>query len=398
MRRRRKHAVTRFRIGWIPVLLTFVSVLVLLLAGAAFAGYRYENASSSRILPGVTVAGVNVGGMTREEAQKALDPISQSMLDQTVDLHVGDRTWTISAGTLGTKVAVKQAVSDALAVQDSFGWPSRLYHRLLHRPVERDISLSVSQNRNAIWEFAHEVASDVERPARDASIDFVDDEMVVSKSKPGASVQESKVRTALLKALQTGGTDVTAKVRPVAPAVTEDDLGMTILVRTTTNKLYLYDGTKLVKTYSVATGAPQYPTPHGHFEIINKRINPTWINPALDTWGKNEPAMIPTVAAMSEIDIPLATSKIMRPRRARPAGMVVARCHASSVCRSAGVRRIVREVLRPRAMQRPLRKERMEPFCAEALSSHVPERISVYAKPSKDTTKSCKKSNEYECP
>jgi lipoprotein-anchoring transpeptidase ErfK/SrfK len=115
----------------------------------------------------------------------------------------------------------------------------------------------------------------------------------VSKSKPGASIRESKVRTALLKALQTGKTDVNAKVLAVAPAVTEKDLGMTIVVRTTTNKLYLYDGVKLVKTYDVATGAPQYPTPHGHFEIINKRINPAWINPALDTWGKNEPAMIP---------------------------------------------------------------------------------------------------------
>jgi len=27
--------------------------------------------------------------------------------------------------------------------------------------------------------------------------------------------------------------------------------------------------------------------------IINKRVNPTWYNPAKDTWGKNEPDFIP---------------------------------------------------------------------------------------------------------
>ena len=53
------------------------------------------------------------------------------------------------------------------------------------------------------------------------------------------------------------------------------------------------------------------------------------------------------------IGTPSARSKIIRPRRARPAGVAVARCHARSVCRSAGVRRIVREVVRPRAIRRP---------------------------------------------
>ena len=56
----------------------------------------------------------------------------------------------------------------------------------------------------------------------------------------------------------------------------------------------LADGITLVKSYSVATGQLDlYPTPLGHFEIIAKRLNPTWYNPALDTWGKDEPAIIP---------------------------------------------------------------------------------------------------------
>src|SRR5262249_54782260 len=75
---------------------------------------------------------------------------------------------------------------------------------------------------------------------------------------------------------------------------------------------------------------------------------------------------------MWEIGIPSATSKIIRPRRARPAEMVVARCHASSVWRSVGVRRIVREVVRPRAIQRPHRKKNIGPLApcqrGEALS------------------------------
>ena len=70
--------------------------------------------------------------------------------------------------------------------------------------------------------------------------------------------------------------------------------------------------------------------------------------------------LIPPVAAASVIVTPSASSKIIRPRLARPAEMVVARCHARSVWRCAGVRRIVNKVLRPYAIQRPHRQSHIE--------------------------------------
>src|SRR5215471_2031640 len=59
---------------------------------------------------------------------------------------------------------------------------------------------------------------------------------------------------------------------------------------------------------------------------------------------------------MSVIVTPSLRSNTTRPRLANPAGMVVARCHARRVRRSAGVRRIVMEVLRPLAIEKPLRR------------------------------------------
>jgi hypothetical protein len=44
-------------------------------------------------------------------------------------------------------------------------------------------------------------------------------------------------------------------------------------------RLYHYDDGQLVKSYPVAIGQPQYPTPTGSFRIINKAKNPTWTPP-----------------------------------------------------------------------------------------------------------------------
>src|SRR5215831_14759675 len=71
---------------------------------------------------------------------------------------------------------------------------------------------------------------------------------------------------------------------------------------------------------------------------------------------------MPTVSAMCEIGTPSATSKIIRPRLARPAGIVVDRCHAMSVWRSSAARRIVNAVLRPRAIKTPPGKSYIASF------------------------------------
>ena len=49
-----------------------VGIVLLALGGVSFAAYRYDRASADRILPGVTVAGTDVGGMTRAEAIQAV--------------------------------------------------------------------------------------------------------------------------------------------------------------------------------------------------------------------------------------------------------------------------------------------------------------------------------------
>jgi L,D-transpeptidase ErfK/SrfK len=74
--------------------------------------------------------------------------------------------------------------------------------------------------------------------------------------------------------------------------VTTASLGQSIVVDLSENHLYLYDGLKVVNDYPVATAAAGYTTPVGNWEVVDKRENPTWYNPAEDTWGADLPPVI----------------------------------------------------------------------------------------------------------
>jgi L,D-transpeptidase ErfK/SrfK len=73
------------------------------------------------------------------------------------------------------------------------------------------------------------------------------------------------------------------------PHVTK--FGKGIIVVLSQRRIYLWDNTKVVKTYTCAIGKAQYPTPTGTFYIGRKVKNPSWTNPG-SAWGKGMPAYI----------------------------------------------------------------------------------------------------------
>src|SRR2546423_10476983 len=110
MSRSARH-VARRRRRWIPVVLVATGVLVVLLAGAAYAGYRYDQATVTRILPGVRIEGVDVGGMTRDQALRALRGPASRILDRRIVVRAGARTWDVTPRGLGVAVGADPAAA-----------------------------------------------------------------------------------------------------------------------------------------------------------------------------------------------------------------------------------------------------------------------------------------------
>jgi len=284
------HGTGRFgRAGAVAIV---AGVIVVVLATAAFAGYTYDRAKAETVLPGVHVDGVAVGGMTRTQAAAALATAASKAENTPIVITAGPKTWSVSPKQLGATVDVQKAIDQALAVSDSLGWPSRVYHRLFGKPVSQNVDLPLTVDPTVVTQFAQRMASEVFLQTQDATVDYTDGKLVFQHAQKGLKLSKQRAAGAILEALKGGSTTATVPVKVTKPKVTDKNLGPVIVVRLSQEKLYLYDNMKLVKSYSVATGQPAYPTPTGKFEIITKEVNPTWINPARNTWGAGEPAEI----------------------------------------------------------------------------------------------------------
>jgi lipoprotein-anchoring transpeptidase ErfK/SrfK len=287
-----KHVSTR-RSRAIIVVAVVAGVLVLAFGGAAYSAYRYEQARADTILPGVTIDGLDVGGMTKQEAASAVRDAAQAHLQAPITVAVAGKDWTVTPQELGRRVNAVAAVNQALAINDSMGTFSRFWHRFRSESVDQQIDLTYGGDAH-VEAFLGTVAKDVDIEPVDAALGYAGGKLDVVRSKPGRALDFTKASKALRKALR--ATSVSRVVLPtlkVAPKVTAENLGSTIVVRVDQNRLYLYDGFRVVRSYSVATAKPGYTTPDGDWGITNKAVNPTWYNPALDSWGADLPAVVP---------------------------------------------------------------------------------------------------------
>ncbi|HXF72440.1 MAG TPA: L,D-transpeptidase/peptidoglycan binding protein [Actinomycetota bacterium] len=279
--------------GGLPLVLIALASLVVLGAGTGFAAYRYERARADRILPGVDIEGIDVSGMTRAQAVRAVASLVDRTLDRELVVTAADRSWVVTPRELGMRADVEGAVDRALAVADELSLPSRFWHRFREIPVGRSVAVGYSYDEAAVRAFIQEVYRAVAEPARDAAIRLEEGRVLLQRSRIGQALKEQLALARIRRALEEGRSRVSLPVRDVEPEVTEANLGYTIVVDRSRNELYLYRGLKLVKTYPVATARPPYVTPPGEWVVVDKRENPTWYNPAPEGWGADLPLVIP---------------------------------------------------------------------------------------------------------
>ncbi|MGZ8624591.1 MAG: L,D-transpeptidase family protein [Actinomycetota bacterium] len=269
-----------------------VGALALIGGGTAYAAYRYDASAADRILPGVTVAGVDVSDLTRSEAVREVAAKASETLDGELSVTAGGHTWNVTPASLGMTTDVESAVDQAFAVADDMSFVSRVYHRVAEKAVGASFDLVFAYDDAAIGAFVAQARGEVAVPPVDARIALVENQLVMRRPETGQALKAEAATARIHAALEERAVAVEIPLREVQPEVTASALGETIVIDLSETTLVLYDGFKTAKEYRVATAAPGYSTPVGTWKVIDKRENPTWYNPALDSWGADLPAVI----------------------------------------------------------------------------------------------------------
>jgi hypothetical protein len=279
------------------------AVLVLLLA-AAGGVYAYDSARETQIAKGLTVGGVDVGGLEAPAAERRLRAAVLEPLNRPVVARYKGRRFTLTPEQARVAVDIDGSVADALQRSRSGNILARTARSLRGSRINEDVDVDIAYDKAAIRRMVKRISSRIDKPARDAEVNLEEGQVDPKPSASGLAVRTASLRSKLERSLLSteGSRSVRVRTRVVQPKVTTKDLAekypAVLVVNRGAFQLSLYRNLKLKKTYGIAVGQVGLETPAGLYSVENKEVNPAWTMPNSD-WvapgdrGKVVPGGIP---------------------------------------------------------------------------------------------------------
>jgi lipoprotein-anchoring transpeptidase ErfK/SrfK len=250
----------------------------------------FDQAQKDKVAEGVRVGGVEVGGMTRDEARTTIARELRARAKQPILVRDGRAHFRLTPRAMGATFNVDAMVDRAIEVSRDGNIFSRVYRDARGESLNEDVPASVTYSRLVLSRFINRVERTLNRKPVDAHLEYAGGKFKRVPGKRGVRV-DSRALHGQLESAITGLTPATIRVHAIKrdPKITMAELAKanpTIVVIDRPNfKLRLYKRLKLVKTYSVAIGQAGYDTPAGRYYIDDKTINPTWYVPPDAAWA-----------------------------------------------------------------------------------------------------------------
>ena len=259
--------------------ITLFCALFSVLLFAVTATAQTPGDTTPRIAQGVSAGGVDLSGLTVDEATAKLTTTLSKKLSADVVLGAGGVPFRLTAAAAKFKFDATQTARNALAT------PAPPPNAAGGVSAKVDVPLVLSHSAEAVKVFVADAAKKLLHPARNATLRITLKHMVVRRSRAGLRLDSAAVEKLVNAALDDANATrilhsallkVRAKVNTLDLA---RNYATVITVEKATRTLRLFKHLKIAKRYGVAIGQPAYPTPAGLFHIQNKQINPTWSVP-----------------------------------------------------------------------------------------------------------------------
>ena len=228
--------------------------LILTVGAALFlaAGAPALADETDTISKNVYIGGVNVSGMTEEQATKAVEEKLGKGTGGNYTVKIGDETTTAMAEDFGMEWTNREVVHEAMEVAKG-GNLIKQYKDKKDLQVEpKNFEVAYAPNEQAVKTYVEKLAEEYNRDAEEGDITFANGYPEVTGGETGIAVNVDQSVSSIMKALEGDGTELTVVAEVQKPSVTKEELSQ---VKDVLGTATTYYGSSYERNTNVEVGA-----------------------------------------------------------------------------------------------------------------------------------------------
>ncbi len=225
-----------------------------------FEQQEYERmANSTTFLEGVSIEGVDIGNMTRDEAKNALLPVDAKIRDLgQITLTYGTQTITLELSSLVTSTNLDEVLSEAWNLARTGTYEEMTAQAEDVKANGRAYTLEISgYNGVALTTRISEIAAQIDKPVQDASVSHIDTEnrtIEFADEQMGESVQQEELLNLIANAIERRDlSPIAIPMTQVAPVVSKAELQGKYQLRATATTSFSDSSSE--RKYNIRKGA-----------------------------------------------------------------------------------------------------------------------------------------------
>jgi L,D-transpeptidase catalytic domain/Putative peptidoglycan binding domain len=274
----------------------FLAACVAVLIIGAVAAYAYDSSRDDQIADGVTIAGADVGGLSKDQARAVVERRVVPGLRHRLTVYYRHQRIGLRPSAIAMRPDVDGMVDQALHASRDGTIFGRIARDVTGGEENAHIRAEVTYSRSGFDRYIRRVQRVLDRRPVNAHVKFPEVKRV--RERDGIQVEVGLLQSDVERALRSPARrTVEAPTKVTQPKVHLADLRKRwphlIVIQRGAFQLKFYRRLHLVKTYSIAVGQVGLETPGGLYHIESKQVNPSWHVPNSSWAGSLAGRVIP---------------------------------------------------------------------------------------------------------
>ena len=180
---KKKRKIIYIVLGIIIFILAIMSVIFSLI-----------NINNNDIISGVSIKGINVSGMSKEEAKQNIEKVTKEKLLKTIKLIDGDYKVDLNPKDIEASFNVDKAVEEAYNIGRDGNIIVNNYKILMAQLFKKDVNLDFTLNEERLLEIITDTSLKLPGTVVQSSYYIEDDELIITKGTAGERIKADELK------------------------------------------------------------------------------------------------------------------------------------------------------------------------------------------------------------
>lgn len=173
----------------VPLIVTMIIVIALLFSTM----FAFMNFDKQKIIKGVSISGIDVSGLTQEEAKEKMNNIYQEKKEKEITIQYQDYETTLNPTLLEVNYEIDKAVEEAYLIGKEDNLFVSNYQILFTLMQKKNIDVNMVLNEDVAKQTIEDIGVNLPGIIIESSHAVEDDELIITKGKAGIVINTDKL-------------------------------------------------------------------------------------------------------------------------------------------------------------------------------------------------------------